>query len=331
MATLGLPRRHTSVPAGVILSEHQVVVYISPRIYRCLGCRAIVRHIDACPVHLNARFTVAVTTALDGYYYSPPSDCVHCRISSLTVQSCPDHQNSATYVRLLVEPPALYPAPVSYPPPIPVPAAPLGPLFRQEQNTQEPRIKEEEQDQEPVIEQEEQDQEPVVEQEEQDQEPVIEQEDKTEHPLQSMAAVVGNSIPATVGMNSNKRKRGNEDIGRNIKDTPASQDQDNTYALLQGIDVSGNDESTRTAQAALAGTMADQAYPEPGFDASGMSTGFNDTPGGGMGGPQNAGGMYSTPGQTPNKPGVGTPEWHEARKANHKEGKFCLENMISSE
>lgn len=68
--------------------------------------------------------------------------------------------------------------------------------------------------------------------------------------------------------------------------------------------------------------MGDQPYPDPTFDASGMSTDFNDTTASGMGDSQNAGAMYNTPGQAQNKPTVGTAEWHEARRANHKEGKL---------
>ena len=134
-----------------------------------------------------------------------------------------------------------------------------------------------------------------------------------------MATIIGTSPISSNMMSTNKRKRGNEDLDR--KAIRQNSEQNNDYAsLLQGLDATGNEESTRTAQAALAGTMGDQPYPDPGFDTSGMSASFNDGAATGMGAPQNTPGIYGTPTQAGNKPGVGTPEWHESRKANHKEG-----------
>lgn len=135
------------------------------------------------------------------------------------------------------------------------------------------------------------------------------------------AAVRSSPIPPTMSA-TNKRKRGNEDLGRNVKAANANAEQDATYAaLLQGIENVTGDDSTRTAQAALAGAMNNTGYPEPGFDsASGMNAGFGDSS------PQNVGDVsgqagYTTPGQTPNKPSVGSAQWHQQRKENHKEGR----------
>ena len=112
-----------------------------------------------------------------------------------------------------------------------------------------------------------------------------------------------------------KRKRMNEDMGRHVKTAPT---HDDTFsaALLQGIDA--NDDNTRTAQAALAGTMDNGGYPDNGFDTgNGLNAAFGDTS-------NNAGDTsgqgYDTPGQTPAKAQVGTPQWHTQRKENHKEG-----------
>lgn len=94
-------------------------------------------------------------------------------------------------------------------------------------------------------------------------------------------------------------------------------------SMLQGLDqhvLSGGDESSRTAQAALATPLQASSYPEPGsFDALPTSGGFED------GTPSaqalaTAQQMYGTP-QSGSKPVVGTDEWHQQRKNNHKEGK----------
>jgi hypothetical protein len=136
-----------------------------------------------------------------------------------------------------------------------------------------------------------------------------------------MAATAVRSSPMPPGMGvGNKRKRANEEMGRNVK-TSHTTDQDTNYAaLLQGIDTAAGDESTRTAQAALAGAMDNAGYPEPGFDGgNGLTSAFGDTsPTGGDGSAQ-----YGTPGQNSNKPAVGSQQWHQQRKENHKEGKFC--------
>ena len=126
----------------------------------------------------------------------------------------------------------------------------------------------------------------------------------------SMASGIGAGI---------KRKRAHEELGRNIKNAPT---HDDTFsaALLQGIDNVANDDNTRTAQAALAGTMDNGGYPDTGFDGAGdMNAAFGDTS-------HNVGDTsgqgYDTPGQTPAKAPVGTPQWHTQRKENHKEGMY---------
>ena len=132
---------------------------------------------------------------------------------------------------------------------------------------------------------------------------------------------------------TNKRKRGlgDQDGGRNVKAQNTNGDSEESYAaLLQGIQASNipeADDSTRTAQAALAAPMTQSAYPEPGAfgDTSALSGGFDDgSPSANFGsGPQalldaraSIGG-----GNNQGKPPVGTAEWHQQRKDNHKEGR----------
>ena len=135
------------------------------------------------------------------------------------------------------------------------------------------------------------------------------------------AAVRASPIPSAMSV-GNKRKRGLEELGRNVKAATANTEQEPNYAsLLQGIDSVTGDDSTRTAQAALAGALDNGGYPEPGFDGgSGMNTGFGDNSTQNLGDASGQG--YGTPGQTPNKPAVGTPQWHQQRKENHKEGRY---------
>ena len=136
------------------------------------------------------------------------------------------------------------------------------------------------------------------------------------------AAISAYPIP-TGAMNSvtNKRKRGNEEMGRNVRSNNISSEENDYSSLLQGISDTAQDDNTRTAQAALAGALDQGGYPEPSqFDANAaMNAGFGDASPQGMGGPNQA--MYSTPNQTPNKPTVGSQEWHKSRKDMHKEGK----------
>lgn len=132
--------------------------------------------------------------------------------------------------------------------------------------------------------------------------------------------------------NANKRKRAvGDDAGRNINNLAVSSntDSENFQDLLQEITDAGSlvhDDSQRTAQAALASqSMSTSNYPEPHhFDANTSLPSFDQptptTPVMGTASQQ----MYDArqgQGQQGNKPNVGTPEWHQVRKDNHKEGK----------
>ncbi|KIV77030.1 hypothetical protein PV11_08868 [Exophiala sideris] len=81
--------------------------------------------------------------------------------------------------------------------------------------------------------------------------------------------------------NNNKRKRGaDQDAGRNAKVHNTNGEQDAYSALLQGLDPTvTEDDSTRTAQAALAAPMNQSAYPEPpAFDgAAALSSALSST------------------------------------------------------
>lgn len=143
-----------------------------------------------------------------------------------------------------------------------------------------------------------------------------------------MATAIMSSPLMSNNHNSNKRKRGpgEQDMGRNIKAQNSNGDHDPNYAaLLQGIDATLGDDSSRTAQAALSHPVGQSAYPEPGFDGTtGLPPGFDD---GSSGVSQSLGpgaqALYDArqgQGQTTPKPAVGTNEWHQQRKDNHKEG-----------
>lgn len=146
---------------------------------------------------------------------------------------------------------------------------------------------------------------------------------------------------------TNKRKRESIDHdhgGRPLKspnntngDTGnLTNDEELNLQLLQGIQE--HDENTRTAQAALASaTPSHQStYPPPehSFDSgTGLPHGLssfddssNSPPTGGFSAitPTAQALMAAREATTPinhNKPAVGTPQWHQQRKDNHKEGK----------
>lgn len=135
---------------------------------------------------------------------------------------------------------------------------------------------------------------------------------------QDMAATAVSSSTIPNMSTGNKRKRGNEDMGRPVK--PAN-DEIFSAALLQDLGAVSGDDNTRTAQAALAGTM-NNTYPDTGFDGdNGMNSGFGDGTSPNIGDTSGQAG-YGTPGQTLGKPAVGTVQWHQQRKDNHKEGKY---------
>ena len=130
---------------------------------------------------------------------------------------------------------------------------------------------------------------------------------------------------SAAGNTSNKRKRGfgdQEGGPAKVQNTISNGDHDpNNYGLLLQGDGILPDDNTRTAQAALAAPgMNPSAYPEPGNnqgDAS-MAFAFDD-------GSPTLGGMSAAAGGNANnnqgtKPAVGSSEWHQVRKDNHKEG-----------
>ncbi|KIX09881.1 uncharacterized protein Z518_00962 [Rhinocladiella mackenziei CBS 650.93] len=140
-----------------------------------------------------------------------------------------------------------------------------------------------------------------------------------------MATQVGtSSIPPQTANTNNKRKRGpgDQDAGRNAKAQNTNGDHDTNYAaLLQGIDpLAGADDSTRTAQAALAAPMNQSTYPEPAsFDgAANMPAGFDENDAPNITGMGTAQALLEARGAN-QKPAVGTAEWHQLRKDNHKE------------
>ena len=90
--------------------------------------------------------------------------------------------------------------------------------------------------------------------------------------------------------------------------------------MLQGISehgMSAPDDSTRTAQAALATPMQASSYPEPSSyqGTPGMQQGYDETPGSAAQALYEAGRQGSG-----SKPQVGSTEWHQQRKDNHTEG-----------
>ena len=133
---------------------------------------------------------------------------------------------------------------------------------------------------------------------------------------------------SAVGNTSNKRKRGlgdQEGGPAKVQNTISNGDHDNYGLLLQGDGIL-TDDNTRTAQAALAAPgMNPSAYPEPGNNQgdAGMAFAFDDgSPTlGSMGTAQGLAGAGGNGNNNQgNKPAVGSAEWHQLRKDNHKEG-----------
>ena len=108
--------------------------------------------------------------------------------------------------------------------------------------------------------------------------------------------------------------------------------------MLQGLGQSGlpDDDNTRTAQAALATPTQNTGYPNPdnsfdspaslphgmSFEDGNESTGAWDRMVNPMGSTADA--LMAAREATSTKPTVGTPQWHQQRKDNHKEGKSIL-------
>ncbi|KIX96778.1 uncharacterized protein Z520_07498 [Fonsecaea multimorphosa CBS 102226] len=132
---------------------------------------------------------------------------------------------------------------------------------------------------------------------------------------------------STTGNTTNKRKRGlaDGDVGRDAKMPNTNGEHDaTTFGLLLQSDGMLADDNARTAQAALAAPgMNPSTYPEPNPNdgGAGLPFTFDD-------GSPNAHGMSTAQalvdarGGTNNntaKPAVGSAEWHQLRKDNHKE------------
>ena len=158
-----------------------------------------------------------------------------------------------------------------------------------------------------------------------------------------MATVVANS--STLPPTNNKRKRGPGDQDGRISKTATTTantngdtTSDQTFAnvhMLQGIEqhsLAGGDEQKLTAQAALATPMQQSGYPEPPAtyeSTPGMVDSFvaDGTPNGPHLG---AADLYGEEhgNKSGQKPSVGTAEWHDQRKANHKEGKYHVQSLL---
>jgi transcriptional regulator CBF1 len=134
--------------------------------------------------------------------------------------------------------------------------------------------------------------------------------------------------------NTNKRKRESNDVmdGSRRKsqntngDTGNDNDDELSLQLLQGIGQEalreGDDANTRTAQAALNAPMPQNTYPPHGL--SSFDDGPNSPPTGFNAIPPTAQALMDARQATTtnhNKPAVGSQQWHQQRKDNHKEGK----------
>lgn len=133
-----------------------------------------------------------------------------------------------------------------------------------------------------------------------------------------MAAAVRSSPVDTMAQPAGKRKRGNEDVGRNLKENKHTQPEDDYSILQSSVDL----DSQRAAQDAL-------SYPEANvFDGSLEAFAASNSPPQSLNTPQQP--IYAPPGPGPQPPAntsgekarVGSDEWHQARKDSHKEGKY---------
>ncbi|KIW27462.1 uncharacterized protein PV07_07196 [Cladophialophora immunda] len=135
-------------------------------------------------------------------------------------------------------------------------------------------------------------------------------------------------VSSTTGNTTNKRKRavGDQEIGRESKVPNTNGEHDATsFSLLLQSDTILADDNARTAQAALAAPgMNPPTYPEPNPNDS--SAGLPFTFDGGsppVHGMSSAQALVDARGganaSNPGKPTVGSAEWHQLRKDNHKE------------
>ena len=162
---------------------------------------------------------------------------------------------------------------------------------------------------------------------------------------ESIRASPGLQTEGYTSLPSNKRKRESSEQAENAKRDGQSTNGDSTpghssdqirHHLLQAIGQSNgvqDDDNTRTARAALASSIPTATYPPP--DASydtpthGLSYAdeSNQSPPAALIG-STAHALYaareaSTPTHS-SKPAVGTAQWHQQRKDNHKEGKHVV-------
>lgn len=120
-------------------------------------------------------------------------------------------------------------------------------------------------------------------------------------------------------MASNKRKRAAEDVG---EPTNTAEDEFHT-SLLQHVEA---DNQRTTAEAALAQQMPSHPYPDPAFgpDATASSsTGMVPVQPYPEAGPSQVQDDMPPPAANNGrgKGGMGSDEWHQLRKASHKEGR----------
>ncbi|OAL30670.1 hypothetical protein AYO20_08632 [Fonsecaea nubica] len=135
-------------------------------------------------------------------------------------------------------------------------------------------------------------------------------------------------VISATGNTTNKRKRGlaDQDVGRETKVPITNGEHDAaSFGLLLQSEGMLADDNARTAQAALAAPgMNSSAYPEPNpnDNSAGLPFTFDDgSPP--VHGISSAQALVEARGGTnnnnPPKPAVGSAEWHQLRKDNHKE------------
>ncbi|KIW97383.1 uncharacterized protein Z519_02775 [Cladophialophora bantiana CBS 173.52] len=139
------------------------------------------------------------------------------------------------------------------------------------------------------------------------------------------------SVASTAGNTTNKRKRGvgDQDVGREAKMPNTNGEHDaTTFGLLLQSEGMLVDDNARTAQAALAAPGVNpSSYPEPTHPndgGAGLPFTFDDASPTVPAHPMSSAQALADArgGNTTNngpKPAVGSAEWHQLRKDNHKE------------
>lgn len=142
---------------------------------------------------------------------------------------------------------------------------------------------------------------------------------------------LSSDVYASLPTNKRKREDSEQDDVSRSQNTSGDSSSDNiSQQLLQAMHANGvqEDDSARTAQAALASSMPGSTYPPPDtpFDHSAHSLpAFGDDPSTTSLIGSTAHALYVARGATNHannagKPPVGTDAWHQLRKDNHKEG-----------